>query len=51
MTGSLAMSFTMCSYDGTVFNGIACDVGLVPDHGQSVPGCAAAFERFAIAHR
>jgi diacylglycerol O-acyltransferase len=51
VTGNLPMSFTVCSYDGRVFIGIACDVGLVPDHGQIVDGFAAAFERLAIAHR
>ncbi len=39
------MSFTIYSYDGKVFVGIAADAGLVPDHGQIVDGFADAFRR------
>ena len=45
------MSFTIYSYDGKVFVGIACDRGLVPDHAQIVDGFAAAFRRLELATR
>ena len=51
LSGNLPMSFTVYSYDGKVFVGIACDVGLVPDHEQIVDGFAAAFDRLALARR
>lgn len=51
LSGNLPMSFTVCSYDGKDFGGIACDVGLVPDHEQIVEGFAGAFDRQAIAQR
>lgn len=49
LSGNQPMCFTIYSYDGKVFVGIACDVGLVPDHHQIVDGFAAAFERLAAA--
>jgi diacylglycerol O-acyltransferase len=45
------MSFTIYSYDGQVFVGIACDADLVPDHEQIVDGFAAAFHRLQVAVR
>jgi diacylglycerol O-acyltransferase len=45
LTADQVMSFTIYSYDGTVFVGIAADAGLVPDHQQIVAGFAAAFRR------
>jgi diacylglycerol O-acyltransferase len=50
-SGNLPMSFTINSYDGKVFVGIACDRGLVPDHDQIVDGFAAAFHRLELATR
>lgn len=44
-TAEQAMSFTIYSYDGKVFVGLAADVGLVPDHEQIVEGFTAAFRR------
>lgn len=51
LSGNQPMSFTIYSYDGKVFVGIACDVGLVPDHEQIVDGFVDAFERLAVASR
>lgn len=51
LSGNQPMSFTIYSYDGKVFVGIACDAGLVPDHQQIVDGFAAAFDRLAVAVR
>jgi diacylglycerol O-acyltransferase len=51
LSGNQPMSFTVYSYDGKVFVGIACDAGLVPDHHQIVDGFTDAFDRLAIAHR
>ena len=51
LSGNLPMSFTVYTYAGKVFVGIACDVGLVPDHGQIVDGFADAFDRLALARR
>jgi diacylglycerol O-acyltransferase len=48
LSGNQAMSFTIFSYDGKVFVGIACDVGLVPDHQQIVDGFADAFHRLSL---
>ena len=42
------MSFTIYSYDGKVFVGIAADAGLVPDHEQIVDGFADAFRRLRL---
>ena len=42
------MSFTIYSYDGKVFVGIAADAGLVPDHEQIVDGFADAFRRLCV---
>jgi diacylglycerol O-acyltransferase len=47
LSGDQAMSVTIFSYDGKVFVGIACDVGLVPDHQQIVEGFADAFHRLS----
>lgn len=43
LTADQVMSFTIYSYDGKVFVGIAADAGLVPDHEQIVDGFADAF--------
>jgi diacylglycerol O-acyltransferase len=51
LSGNQPMSFTIYSYDGKVFVGIACDAGLVPDHEQIVDGFAAAFHRLQLATR
>ena len=51
LTGDQPMSFTIYSYDGKVFVGIACDADLVPDHDQIVDGFAAAFHRLSVAVR
>jgi diacylglycerol O-acyltransferase len=51
LSGNQPMSFTIYSYDGKVFVGIACDAGLVPDHEQIVDGFADAFGRLALATR
>ncbi len=51
LSGNQPMCFTIYSYDGKVFVGIACDVGLVPDHQQIVDGFADAFHRLAVASR
>lgn len=51
LSGEQPMSFTIYSYDGKVFVGIACDAGLVPDHEQIVDGFAAAFHRLSVAVR
>ena len=51
LSGDQAMSFTIYSYDGKVFVGIACDADLVPDHDQIVDGFAAAFHRLSVAVR
>ena len=51
LSGNQSMSFTIYSYDGKVFVGIACDADLVPDHEQIVDGFAAAFHRLSVAVR
>lgn len=51
LSGNQPMSFTIYSYDGNVFVGIACDADLVPDHEQIVDGFADAFQRLSIAVR
>ena len=51
LSGDQPMSFTIYSYDGKVFVGIACDAALVPDHEQIVDGFAAAFHRLSVAVR
>ena len=43
LTADQVMSFTIYSYDGKVFVGIAADAGLVPDHEQVVDGFVDAF--------
>jgi diacylglycerol O-acyltransferase len=48
LTADQVMSFTIYSYDGQVFVGIAADAGLVPEHEQIVDGFADAFSRFAV---
>ena len=47
LSGDQAMSVTIFSYAEQVFVGIACDVGLVPDHLQIVDGFGDAFRRLA----
>jgi diacylglycerol O-acyltransferase len=49
LTGDQVMSFTIYSYDGKVFVGIAADAELVPDHEQIVDGFADAFHRLTAA--
>ena len=48
LTADQVMSFTIYSYDGKVFVGIAADAGLVPDHEQIVDGFADAFRRLSL---
>ncbi len=48
LTADQVMSFTIYSYDGKVFVGIAADAALVPDHGQIVDGFADAFRRLSV---
>jgi diacylglycerol O-acyltransferase len=48
LTADQVMSFTIYSYDGRVFVGIAADAGLVPDHEQIVAGFADAFRRLTL---
>ena len=43
------MSFSICSYNGHVVVGIACDTELVPGYEGIVDGFAAAFDRL-VAH-
>jgi len=49
VAGNQPMSFSICSYNGTVAVGIACDTALVPNYQGIVGGFAAAFERIAAA--
>ncbi len=51
VSGDQPMSFTIYSYDGKIFVGIACDADLVPDHDQIVDGFAPAFHRLSVAVR
>jgi diacylglycerol O-acyltransferase len=51
LTADQVMSFTIFSYDGKVFVGIAADAGLVPDHDQIVDGFADAFRRLSLLTR
>jgi diacylglycerol O-acyltransferase len=51
LSGNQPMSFTIYSYDGKVFIGIACDADLVPDHEQIVHGFASAFHHLSVAVR
>jgi diacylglycerol O-acyltransferase len=51
LSGNQPMSFTIYSYDRSIFVGIACDADLVPDHQQIVDGFADAFERLLLAVR
>ncbi|WP_439939236.1 wax ester/triacylglycerol synthase family O-acyltransferase [Nocardia sp. N13] len=48
LTADQVMSFTIYSYDGKVFVGIAADAGLVPDHEEVVEGFSAALERIRL---
>lgn len=48
LTADQVMSFTIYSYDGKVFVGIAADARLVPDHEQIVDGFADAFRRLKL---
>jgi len=47
LTADQVMSFTIYSYDGKVFVGIAADAELVPEHEQIVDGFADAFRRLS----
>lgn len=49
LSGNQPMSFTIYTYDGQVFVGIACDTDLVPDHHQIVDGYGLAFRRLVAA--
>lgn len=51
LSGNQPMSFTIYTYDGKVFVGIACDADLVPDHENIVDGFAEAFHRLSVAIR
>ena len=45
VSGDQPMSFSICSYNGNVVVGIACDTELVPGYEAIVAGFAAAFDR------
>ena len=45
VSGDQPMSFSICSYNGDVVVGIACDTELVPGYESIVDGFAAAFDR------
>ena len=47
VSGDQPMSFSICSYNGDVVVGIACDPELVPGYEGIVDGFAAAFDRLA----
>lgn len=47
LSGNQPISFTIYSYDGKVFVGIACDEALVPDGHEIVDGFARSFERLS----
>jgi diacylglycerol O-acyltransferase len=47
VSGDQPMSFSVCSYNGDVVVGIACDTELVPGYEGIVDGFAAAFDRLA----
>ena len=49
VSGDQPMSFSICSYNGHVVVGIACDTELVPGYEGIVDGFAAAFDRL-VAH-
>lgn len=49
VSGDQPMSFSICSYNGDVVVGIACDTELVPGYERIVEGFAAAFDRL-VAH-
>ena len=51
LTADQVMSFTIYSYDGKVFVGIAADAQLVPDHEQIVDGFTEAFRRLSLLTR
>ncbi len=51
LSGNLPLSFTIYSYAGNVFVGIACDRQLVPDHEQIVNGFETEFRRLELAER
>ena len=51
LSGNQPMCFTIYSYDGKVFVGIACDAELVPDHEQIVDGYAEAFHQLSVVTR
>lgn len=48
VTANQVMSFTIYSYDGRVFVGIAADAERVPDHQQIVDGFGEAFRRLSL---
>jgi diacylglycerol O-acyltransferase len=48
VTADQVMSFTIYSYAGTVFVGIAADAVLVPDHEQIVEGFTEAFRHLSL---
>lgn len=47
LAGNQPMSFGICSYNGEVTVGIACDTALVPGYQDIVHGFGAAFDRIA----
>jgi diacylglycerol O-acyltransferase len=49
VSGDQPMSFSICSYNGDVVVGIACDTELVPGYERIVDGFATAFDRL-VAH-
>jgi len=49
VSGDQPMSFSICSYNGDVVVGIACDTELVPGYGSIVDGFAVAFDRLVAA--
>ena len=49
VSGNQPMSFSICSYNGDVVVGIACDTELVPGYESIVDGFAVAFDR--LVHR
>ena len=48
VTANQVMSFTIYSYAGRVFVGIAADAGQVPEHQLNVDGFGEAFRRFSL---
>jgi len=49
VSGDQPMSFSICSYNGDVVVGIACDTELVPGYRSIVDGFSVAFDRLVAA--